>query len=109
MMELKQEAAFHVPLVEVLPVCLMMSSLVMSLIPALIGSDPMVQLHGGSVTRLSTCKAELLQRPLSTVPNVFVFRDVGVAARLFGVLPTSLNLPARRLLLGLSGLHCKCL
>lgn len=71
-MELKQEAAFHVPLVEVLPVCLMMSSLVMSLIPALIGSDPMVQLHGGSVTRLSTCKAELLQRPLSTVPNVFV-------------------------------------
>lgn len=94
MIEVKQEAAFHFSLVEVLPVCLMMSSLVMSLIPALIGSDPMVQLHGGCVTRRSTRKGELLQRPLSTVPSVFVFSDVGVAARPLGVHPTSLNLPA---------------
>lgn len=84
MIEVKQEAAFHFSLVEVLPVCLMMSSLVMSLIPALIGSDPMVQLHGGCVTRRSTRKGELLQRPLSTVPSVFVFSDVGVAARPLG-------------------------
>lgn len=84
----------------------------MSLIPALIGSNLMVQLHGVSVTRRSTCKGEFLQRPLSTVPNVVVcFVTLASLRGRSGFVPRvwTFQLPARRLLLGLSGLHCKCL